>query len=1768
MPSAAGIYLPAGHAGLEECGRQPAAGHSSDVAGAVGRQTGTACLSANHNAFVVAPFTARLTAAYQSATLSRWQLLGLSSLAGQGRPAAGAGSALETSADCSSPRVLKRGCINRRPLICQRWQRVLELRAFARCLDYAMFLLCRQDSKQQLPRFASDAAEIMSAHPFEQYQLLYSLCLHEADATAVPAAAAAAQFDSSLGKGLRQPGGLRNGKNSSLEGGFRWGTAAGSHTLEASSPCNWRSNSMRRSITDRLLAVEQSLLPLQPGSSVASPTTAAPSAATSTSPRAGVSLQGYSTTSSSFAGGWLDDSLGSAMPDYAEAPASVSSIQQAAADQAINGTAGSSQSPAKAMQEDPTGFQVFTALRALRSGSESLLQSAAKQLRQRTQKQQRRHGLPADTRSHRAISSLSPMARHSRFLSVGEEASSMTKDAWSAVPAYLRSYTHRYNSEVRGHSLQQQGASSPEFIAVDFLNRFQPSNCFAADNGSNNDQDRSDAQTAGYVGSAWQLQDRSRLLYRPQFVVTYAQRPAELTQSQQAANSSLAADARYSEQEEHDSFTVSVSHVKLVVGPHSVSMLLQLISSITAAASGARSSHKSGTAGTAQASAADVQVTSELADYRLHVRVQLAVCHVVANMERAVLPGSINSTSQGQLQTNGLLSLLLLDADSSVQRVPLRQSADALVSPLGVQASCSLAHIGMQDLSACVEQRHVLAGANDAHKAANTESLAAGKSHKLGRTQACQLSVRVLMPAESATAEQPMQLLLLVHNPRLLLVRRFANNVVYVMALINHEVQAAAPATGANSSQPTANSAAASGAKPVAAVRTSAVVQMTNLQVLLPKSHACKAPGNKYDKALAMRNAAKQRHAGPKPNNSSNSTSSSLAGAGANSSCESRHSAALCAANLYSNMGSRASLQRHCPLYAQHLETMVLQAEQATIMMPGSTALLLQQPMNSMQDGHSVPEWMMDPEVVQNLLAESKAILSSVSASPDGKQQADQQQADQPQQQQQEEAAKIAGQDGAPTAAGRSFTTSSIQHLQPAPRQQPQAATGQSQDDSSPQCVPASRALPSAAVRHGVLLLTDNASMYEVVDSSEASQFSIRAAASHLWQKVKSKIMPRSWRLVVRHNEMLPGPVDVVTGSRQRSAAIAGAAALAAARHTRQRKVAVQAASAAGITVDHLGQNEALHAQLLVDLQGAELLAGQMCSQKNAARQRYPGSNSMDETTQGSLVADSYAGSIRQQSWCDLTQLRYLLSRTYLQMALHSCEPVAAAANAGLPATAPAPTSASTTAAAGLTSTGADTVPVTVLAFASPDGLALQLEACNYQCLMDTIFGNLMHKYSSFDAGSVHVGVPSQYQTDFNPQLKFGPKPGQVPTFGVTLSSSAIQATFLANSRWWSMPAHQQSGNGATAISSSSAALPCVSAALRDAGVCFHMVKGTWDTHVHVWAADTEWLDVRLANYSMAPVPQAESQQKQQQMAQCETAAGVGLSERHCKLGARLSQQNVAKVASYIRPTAVGCEGAVSRRPLTGIRGRKGAHQLSKKPIGPEAFDVDKGVSPALTPKGSTGQDLQQKPKGGLPAATNRPAHLFPRPQRLAHQESASGHKGSIQGISSDEAAGEQQLGAYDLFPSLLQPSSDGSQHGADISIIRVLDELPAEESAHLASKGRRAQAGANGLSNAAGRSGVASPNNLAAFKLHFGYLAEGTMTVQVALAHALLQWPYLSDLSIVSAIISIFNSNWGLAPQLPPAWLQLKRLPWLYFNLVLTDSQVRLNKRASHKSC
>ena len=92
--------------------------------------------------------------------------------------------------------------------------------------------------------------------------------------------------------------------------------------------------------------------------------------------------------------------------------------------------------------------------------------------------------------------------------------------------------------------------------------------------------------------------------------------------------------------------------------------------------------------------------------------------------------------------------------------------------------------------------------------------------------------------------------------------------------------------------------------------------------------------------------------------------------------------------------------------------------------------------------------------------------------------------------------------------------------------------------------------------------------------------------------------------------------------------------------------------------------------------------------------------------------------------------------------------------------------------------------------------------------------------------------------------------------------------------------------------------------------------------------------------------------------------------------------------------------------------------------------------------------------------------------------------------------------------------------------------------------------------------------------------LSDGTLAIQAAMAHVLAQWPFLLDMSLSTAIAAIFApvqgaalgerdvidtaGNCGLGPSVglaaEVAALEEAMLkPWLYFNLIMTDSQLFL---------
>lgn len=81
------------------------------------------------------------------------------------------------------------------------------------------------------------------------------------------------------------------------------------------------------------------------------------------------------------------------------------------------------------------------------------------------------------------------------------------------------------------------------------------------------------------------------------------------------------------------------------------------------------------------------------------------------------------------------------------------------------------------------------------------------------------------------------------------------------------------------------------------------------------------------------------------------------------------------------------------------------------------------------------------------------------------------------------------------------------------------------------------------------------------------------------------------------------------------------------------------------------------------------------------------------------------------------------------------------------------------------------------------------------------------------------------------------------------------------------------------------------------------------------------------------------------------------------------------------------------------------------------------------------------------------------------------------------------------------------------------------------------------------------------------GLQKDGSIAIEVDVALALLQWPFLTDISLVWAAASIFDPAAAPVDQDPSSaaataaadalLMSTEPSPWLYFNAILRDSQV-----------
>lgn len=380
-------------------------------------------------------------------------------------------------------------------------------------------------------------------------------------------------------------------------------------------------------------------------------------------------------------------------------------------------------------------------------------------------------------------------------------------------------------------------------------------------------------------------------------------------------------------------------------------------------------------------------------------------------------------------------------------------------------------------------------------------------------------------------------------------------------------------------------------------------------------------------------------------------------------------------------------------------------------------------------------------------------------------------------------------------------------------------------------------------------------------------------------------------------------------------------------------------------------------------------------------------------------------------------------------------------------------------------------------------------------------------------------------------------------TPGLCLRCVALQGTLLADKRWWSIPTdtqqqQQQQGPGlqqlyvqnglsgcsgtaagpdAGSSSSSDAELvPCVSAALRDAGLCVQMMQRTNDMHLNIFAADTEWLDVRVGSSTGSSAVRQDSSPVDSEEAELPPGTPKA-GEQDTPAGSQhgsAGRLDAAALGRVVRWASCG-EELLSRRSGS-----------QRSPFA--GFSVDAEVPAAAgllrvsTAANSAAPFLQRQTVAGVPshsmldAHSNAPAALMLAVDALSNDSPDSpagavaaepaaaaaagfGSKAASGDAGSDPEGGDQQLGSFDLFPPLLQPAPNHSQ-GPQLAIIRILDELPADESAHLSCKGKRAgcRAAAEASRGVSGAAVTGGSGAEAAFKLYFGYLSEGTMSVEV----------------------------------------------------------------------
>jgi hypothetical protein len=310
-----------------------------------------------------------------------------------------------------------------------------------------------------------------------------------------------------------------------------------------------------------------------------------------------------------------------------------------------------------------------------------------------------------------------------------------------------------------------------------------------------------------------------------------------------AASTASAASGRFA--------LVDVDHMNAKLGTHAASALLQLAAALQAA-----QAHMSPPAQAAAPSSLAVAPAAPAAPpgEPTTLRLTMSSARVTLYVDR---PTGAAAGSGGGVSSKPVLTMVVLQvaamrgpagppppAAGAAGEEEAGDGGGGSAAAGSMRLALSIAHVGLRDMQAAAEHADVLARAapsNAGGGAAAVGSHTAGRidlASPFGRdVSGCELQALVLEPPPPAPGRAPGARLTLIHmrNPRLLFLRRFANNAGHLAGALAAEGAAYAAACPPALPAPAPDSGAAGPASVL-------LLDAANLQLVLPASGACK-PG-------------------------------------------------------------------------------------------------------------------------------------------------------------------------------------------------------------------------------------------------------------------------------------------------------------------------------------------------------------------------------------------------------------------------------------------------------------------------------------------------------------------------------------------------------------------------------------------------------------------------------------------------------------------------------------------------------------------------------------------------------------------------------------------------------------------------------------------------------------------------------------------------------------------------------------------------------------